>query len=225
MEECCRRIPAALFYEPVNTDITIPLAAIIDKFNRHRSAHAFTVALSGIDASGKGTISELLCKVLTEKGYAVAMINTDPWQNPISVRLRREQAAENLYENIFRWDDFFEQLVFPLKKNKSIYLQTKGIRTDADIYYPLVYDYRQVDILLIEGVFLLKQKYLSFYDFTIWINCSFETGLQRAIGRNAENLPLVRLLNDYRTFYYPAQQFHFKNDDPEGTADLVIDNK
>jgi uridine kinase len=209
----------------VNTDITIPLAAIIDKFNRHRSAHAFTVALSGIDASGKGTISELLCRALIEKGYAVALINTDPWQHPIPLRFQREQAAKNLYENIFRWDDFFEQLVFPLKKNKKIYLETKAIRTDADLYYPLVYDYKQVDILLIEGVFLLKQKYLSFYDFTIWINCTFEVGLQRAIRRNAENLPLDRLLHDYLTFYYPAQQFHFKKDDPEASADLLIDNK
>jgi len=76
-------------------------------------------------------------------GYKVANINIDPWQNPIPIRLQKENAAKNTYENIFRWGDFFEQLVFPLQKNKSLYLETQGIRSDADVYYPLIYDFKK----------------------------------------------------------------------------------
>lgn len=88
---------------------------------------------------------------------------------------------------MFRWNDLFNRLILPLKKDKGIYLETTGIRTDADIYYPLIYDLRNIDIILIEGIFLFKQEYLSFYDLTIWIDCSFETGLRRAIQRNTES--------------------------------------
>ncbi len=198
--------------------------AIVDACNRHSAATAFTVAISGIDASGKGYISQQLYQALTGKGYAVALIHTDPWQNPLPVRLKKENPAANFHENVFRWNDLFNRLILPLKKDKGIYLETTGIRTEADIYYPLIYDLRNIDIILIEGIFLFKQEYLSFYDLTIWTDCSFETGLRRAIQRNAECLDTKTLIHDYHTFYYPAQRYHFKKDHPAAHADFVIDN-
>jgi uridine kinase len=197
---------------------------IIDKNRRHLSGGAFTVAISGIDASGKGYISKLLQEKLESDGLNVANINIDPWQNPLPIRLQKENAAQNVYDNIFRWNDFFKQLIFPLQKNKSIYLETQGIHTHADEYYPLIYDFKDIDILLIEGIFLFKKQYLSGYDYKIWIECSFEKGLQRAISRNAENLDEESLIHDYRTYYFAAQELHFKKDNPQISADMVFEN-
>jgi uridine kinase len=185
----------------------------------------FTIAISGIDASGKGYIGNLLQQRFESEGYKVANINIDPWQNSLSIRLKKENAAENVYENIFRWNDFFAQLIFPLQKNKCIYLETKGIHTHSDEYYPLIYDFKDTDILLIEGIFLFKKKYLSYYDYKIWIDCSFETGLKRAMKRNSEKLSNEQLINDYHTFYYPAQRLHFEKDNPKGNADVVFTNE
>jgi uridine kinase len=198
--------------------------AIILAKSRHRKNRLFTVAISGIDASGKGYLGKLLQDQLENKKYNVANINIDPWQNPLPVRLQEENAAENVYENIFRWNDFFDQLIFPLQKNKNIYLETLGIWSDADIYYPLIYDFKETDILLLEGIFLFKKKYLSFYDYKIWIDCSFETGLQRAIRRNAENLSEEGIIHDYHTYYYPAQRLHFEKDNPKENADIIFLN-
>jgi uridine kinase len=119
-----------------NTDILV--SRIIERFMEHNSNEAFTVAVSGIDAAGKGYISSLMKEALEEKGYKVALINADPWQNPIPVRLKNESPAENFYEHVFRWNDLFERLIIPLKTYKSIYLETMGIRTDADAYFPLL---------------------------------------------------------------------------------------
>ena len=197
---------------------------VLDAFAKHSKASLFTVAISGIDASGKGYTAKFLQEELGLKGYKVANINIDPWQNPIAVRLRKENAAENVYENIFKWDEFFDQLIFPLQKNKSIYLETEGIRGDADVYYPLIYDHINLDILLIEGILLFKKKYISHYDYKIWIDCSFETGLQRAIERNVERLDKERLIHDYKTFYYAAQRLHLEKDDPQKAADVIFNN-
>jgi uridine kinase len=198
---------------------------LVALFKLHTPASAFTVAISGIDASGKGHVGKLLQQQLEKKGYKVANINIDPWQNPLPVRLRKENAAQNVYENIFRWNDFFGQLIFPLQKNKSIYLETEGIRSDADVFYPLIYDYKGIDILLIEGIFLFKKKYRFHYDYKIWVDCSFETGLRRAIRRNAENLSEEQLVHDYQTFYYPAQRLHFERDKPKENANIIFTNE
>ena len=197
---------------------------ILDAFAKHSKASLFTVAISGIDASGKGYTAKLLQEELENRGYRVANINIDPWQNPIAVRLRKENAAENVYKNIFRWNEFFDQLIIRLQKNKSIYLETKGIRSDADIYYPIIYDYTDLDILLIEGILLFKKEYLDHYDYKVWIDCSFETGLQRAITRNIEKLDEERLIHDYEIYYYAAQQLHFERDEPQKIADLIFYN-
>jgi len=197
---------------------------VILSYKDHHSDSLFTVAISGIDASGKGYVSKLLYRKLETDGFKVATINIDPWQNPISVRLKNENAAENMYDNIFRWDQFFDQLILPLQRKKSIYLKTKGIRTDTDIYYELIYDYLDLDILLIEGILLFKRKYLLHYDYKIWIDCSFETGLQRAIQRNVEKLDKERLIENYNKYYYAAQRLHFERDDPQSASDVIFRN-
>lgn len=206
------------------SDIRLLAENLISHYQFHLSSSAFTAAISGIDASGKGYIAKRLQEELEKKGFKVANINIDPWQNPICIRLRSENAAENVYENIFRWNDFFEQLIIPLQKKRSVYLATKGIRSDADIYYPLVYDFQEVDIVLIEGILLFKKKYHSYFNYKIWIDCSFETGLQRAVTRNVEKLDEDRLMHDYAVYYYAAQRLHFERDDPRSKADCIFDN-
>ncbi len=197
---------------------------IIEEYERYASKNLLTVAISGIDGSGKSYITDLLQKELEERKYNTANINIDPWQNPISVRLRKENAAVNVYENIFRWDAFFQQLIFPLQKNKGIYLETEGIRSDSDVYYRLVYDYNDLDILLIEGILLFKKEYRLYYDYKIWIDCSFEAGLKRAIKRNVEKLPADKLIDDYNSFYYAAQRYHFNKDKPTEISDILFCN-
>jgi uridine kinase len=217
-------IPAAFFINDMNNKMQMLAAAVIERFQAQQGCRCFTVAVSGIDASGKGYISSRLQQLLTMHGLNVALVNIDPWQNPLPVRLKKDNAALNFYENVFRWDELFEQLIFPLQRDKTINLHTNGISTHADEYYPLAYDFKHVDILLLEGIFLLKKQYLIHYDLTAWIDCSFETGLQRALDRNAEKLGEVNLVNDYQTIYYPAQQHHFQKDGPKQNADLIIDN-
>lgn len=197
---------------------------LVAKYKLHTPTSAFTVAISGIDASGKGHVGKLLQEELEKEGYKIASINIDPWQNPLPVRLREQNSAENVYENIFRWNDFFEYLIFPLQKNKSIYLETEGIHTHSDEYYPLIYDFKDIDILLLEGILLFKKKYLLYYDYMISVDCSFETALQRAVKRNVENLTEESLIHDYHYYYFPAQQFHFRKDHPLDVADIIFIN-
>lgn len=205
-------------------DVSSLAVKVLDAFASHDKKTAFTVAISGIDAAGKGFITKVLQKELEQRGLKVANINIDPWQNPIAIRLQKENAAENFYENVFRWNDFFETLIFPLKNNKRIYLLATGVASHADEFSKLIYDYKNIDIILIDGILLLKKKYLCYYDYKIWIDCSFETGMKRAIKRNVERLSESKLIHDYNTFYYAAQRLHFELDYPQHSADLIFHN-
>lgn len=197
---------------------------LIEKFKIHSSTNTFTVGISGIDASGKGYITGFLQKELEKRNYKVANINVDPWQNPIPIRLQEEDPAENFYKNVFRWNDFFSQLIVPLRANRKIYLPATLICTDADLYYPFTYDFQYIDIILVEGIFLFKQVLFTYFDLKIWIDCSFETGMYRAIERNSEKLSRERLIHDYHMYYYPAQIYHFQRDHPKDVSDIIYCN-
>jgi hypothetical protein len=43
-----------------------------------------------------------------------------------------------------------------------------------------------IDVPLLEGIYLLKRAFQRYYDVSIWIACSLETALQRALARGQE---------------------------------------
>ena len=72
------------------------------------------------------------------------------------------------------------------------------------------------------AAFLFRRALRHRYDLSIWVDCSFEAALMRALARNQEGLPPERLLADYRRIYFPAQEIHLRRDRPRDFADVVV---
>ena len=72
--------------------------------------------------------------------------------------------------------------------------------------------------------YLLKRAFQDYYDLSVWIDCTFETALERAIARGQEGLPAAATITAYRTIYFPAQEIHLDRDDPQGAATARLDN-
>lgn len=200
-------------------------SSIVDKYRQHPPMNVFTVAISGIDASGKGYTASQLKLLLEAEGLRVALLSVDDWQMPKSISLLKQNPAENFYHNSFRWTAFFDSLFFPLQKNKSIFLTARLVKLDKDDVYTHHYDFSNIDIILLEGIFLFKRDFNLFFDYKIWIDCSFETGLKRALQRNQEGISNLEMVNDYNTCYYPAQRYHFEKDKPKENADIIFLNE
>jgi uridine kinase len=186
---------------------------------------ALLVAVSGIDGSGKGYITAQIVSQLAPSCPGAASINIDGWLHLPQQRFSKDRPAEHFYEHGIRFQEMFEQLVLPLRDRRSH-------RLDADLadagnateYRRHVYEFEGVDVLVVEGIFLLKRAFRAYFDLTVWVDCSFETGLERALQRSQEGLSAEATVRDYATIYFPAQRIHFARDEPRGSADLVIDN-
>src|SRR5439155_10843348 len=187
------------------------------------AALAIVVGISGIDASGKGFITEKIAKRLRESGWRVAKINADDWLNLHEVCLSRRTPGEHFYEHAMRFDKMFDQLIVPLKENRAVSLvadcaDAKGKRRKHR------YAFCKIDIVLLEGIFLFKPAYRHHFDLTAWVDCSFATALERAITRCQEGLPPAETIRAFSTIYFPAQRIHFASDNPQGAADFIIQN-
>jgi uridine kinase len=200
------------------------ISAIAEKRKALSRERTLLVGISGIDASGKGFITAKLAHQLEERGWRIASIGVDGWLNLPHVRFAALDPATHFYEQAFRFEEMFEQLVLPLRDHRSINLEADFTEEAATIFRKHRYDFRAVDIVLLEGIFLLKPAYRHHFDLTVWIDCSFATALKRAITRCQEKLPPRETIAAFETIYFPAQRFHIDRDDPRAAANIVISN-
>src|ERR1051326_8188362 len=182
------------------------------------------VGVSGIDGSGKGYLATQLRAHLALHGVIPAILKVDVWLNLPQKRFDQSAPAVNFYENAIRLDQFFSQLVLPLKDRRSIRLEADVVEETASEYRRHTYDYQDASVVLVEGIFLFKPQYRKYFDLTIWIDCSFPTALARAIDRAQEGLSPAHTIAAYETIYFPAQRIHLARDNPREHADLIFEN-
>ena len=182
------------------------------------------VGVSGIDGCGKGYLAAQLQAHLALHGVIPAILNVDGWLNLPQKRFDPSDPAVNFYENAIRLDQFFSQLVLPLRDRRSIHLVADFVAETASDYCKHTYDYQDIPVVLVEGIFLFKPHYRKYFDLAIWIECSFPTALVRAIDRAQEGLSAADTIAAYDTIYFPAQRIHLAQDKPRENADLILEN-
>jgi uridine kinase len=191
---------------------------------RLRSGESLLLAVSGIDASGKGYVAAQISELLQLNGLNAVAIGIDPWLGDPRQWSSKKDAGELFYRHGIRFDDLFRTLVLPLKQHRSITLPATLRRQVDSAQYSYLYDYRDVDVIVLEGIFLLKRTLRSHYDLSLWVECSFQTSLERALQRNQEGLPPALIARDYHSIYHPAQRIHLAVDHPRGSADEIFVN-
>jgi uridine kinase len=205
-------------------DVDQPVTRILEARRRTGPDRCTLVALSGIDGSGKGYLAARILERLRDAGCGAVAIGVDGWLNLPSKRFSRESQAEHFYRNAIRFQEMFSQLVLPLRDRGSIRLEADYTEETARAYRRQVYEYRDVDVILLEGIYLLKPEFRAHYDLSMWVECTFATALERALARQQEGLSPQETIRAYETIYFPAQRIHFERDDPRSAAALVMVN-
>lgn len=207
------------------TEIKQVVNEILVKRKEMPTEQSLLVGISGIDASGKGFITAKLAGEIQKQNINAATINVDGWLNLPHVRFSEINPAEHFYNFGLRFEEMFKKLILPLKENCSIRLTADFAEETAMEFRKHEYDYENIGVILLEGIFLFKQAFRDFFDLKIWIECSFETALQRAIARSQEHLSPEETVKAYETIYFPAQKLHFAKDFPQEAADLIYQNE
>lgn len=199
-------------------------AELVAAHVRSTRRRAPLVALSGIDGSGKTRLATALAVALADRHIDAAVVAIDPWHTPAAMRFNAADPARHFYRHAFRWEELFERLIDPLCRRRSLSLSLPLLRLTDHTWYEHAYEFRGVDVVLLEGIFVLRRRLRRRYDAAVWIDCSFETALRRALARNQEGLDQATLRRHYATTYFPAQRLHFRLDRPRAGADVVVNN-
>lgn len=197
---------------------------ILDTRQRIGSQRSVLVAVSGIDGSGKGYVTAWMVAALERRGVRVASITVDGWLNLPAQRFDPANPAAHFYRHALRLEEMFSELVLPLRDHRTLQIEVDFAEETATEYRRHTHEFQDVDVILLEGIYLLKPAFRSHYDLSVWIDCSFETALERALARRQEGLSPEATVNAYRTIYFPAQEIHDRCDDPRNAATLIVTN-
>lgn len=200
------------------------LDAVLTRRASHPAALAFLVGISGIDGCGKGYLAGQLVQALTARGLKAEAINVDGWLNLPPIRFDAQRPGENFYEHALRLDELFARLVLPLRETRRASVTMEWVDETATVSRPHSYYFEDLDVVVLEGIFLFKRAYRGHFDLAVWIDCSWETALERSIARSQEGLPPDETVRAYRTIFFPAAAIHLARDDPRGTSDLIVTN-
>jgi uridine kinase len=188
------------------------------------ASRSLLVGVSGIDGSGKGYVSDRLVGRLHEGRLRAEVVHADGWLNLPQTRFGTADPPDHFYRHAFRFDEMFERLVLPLKENGSVRLEADFTEETAVAYRTHLYNFADVDVAVVEAIFLLKPEYRRHFDLAIWIDCTFETALERALARAQEDLPPAETIRANRELYFPAQEIHIRRDRPRDSADVILVN-
>src|SRR5205814_10110583 len=101
----------------------------------------------------------------------------------------QQDLAKHFYESAIRFDEMFERVILPLRGTRNVNVESDFTEETATTFRKHCYAFRNIDIILLEGIFLFKPMYREHFDLKVWIDCSFATALRRTMARGQEGLP------------------------------------
>lgn len=111
----------------------------------------------------------------------------------------------------------FARLVVPLRERRRVRVEADFAEETASAYRRTRYDLSDIDIILLEGIYLLKREHRHHHDVSTWIDCIFDTALKRAVAHRGNRRRV-------QGHYLPAQELHFRRDGPGEAVSLILEN-
>ena len=189
--------------------------------------HPLRVAIDGPDAAGKTTLAQELIAPLQAYGRPVIRASIDGFHNPARLRHQRGSASpEGYFYDSFNYSALIESLLAPLGPggSRQYHSAVFDYRSDSEMHTATEVAEENV-VLLFDGVFLLREELLAYWDFTVFVEAGIQTTLRRAEQRDAALLGSVEEVRDrYERRYIAGQRLYFARCRPRERAKVAIDN-
>lgn len=187
------------------------------------------IGINGVDASGKTFFADELANNISEKtNRHIVKISIDGFHNTEEKRYEKGRNSPEGYQyDSFNFNVFEEEVL-------------KSLNFNPPYFMPVIFDYKmntpverkpeKVDtdeIILIEGIFLFQKGLLSYFDYTIFLDVSFDVVVSRAIERSDEKEHIggrEAVIEKYQKRYISGQKLYLEEAKPKEIADMIINN-
>lgn len=180
---------------PLSPELLSAVRAVLGRRMRLAPERPLVVGVSGIDASGKSRFARLLVETLRAGGVDAVGLSVDDHLRAEVTTPGLDVSPETFFAKAIRFEDVLEAIAA-----------------------------RPEPVVVAEGIFLFRREWRETFDLRLWLECSFETALERAVRRRQEGLDGPATRAEYERLYFPAQRLHFERDDPTAATHLILPN-
>jgi uridine kinase len=200
------------------------LAVMISGLKR---PHPVRVGIDGIDASGKSHLADELVDAIRNRGRNVIRVCLDCFHLPRETRHRQGRySPKGYYEDSFNYPAILSNVLVPLGPGGHLRYRTASHDYHKDEAIEAPWQDAPADFILVfDGVFLKRPELAKYWDYHVFVDCSFEESLKRVLKRDAAQFggeSEVRKL--YQERFFPGQRLYLEQTRPRETADAILDN-
>lgn len=174
---------------------------IFNLINSYNSVYPILIAIDGPDCSGKSTLSRSLLRHL-KNDFKVQLFHFDDYVNEIAFDFDPKKISPDIfYNDFFDWESMFNSVIKPSENLGN-----------------------EVDIIIVEGLFLLMNDRSHLFDIKIRLEIKDSLLLSRAISRDVDVLGDYEwVINHYKNQCIPAQKIYKSLNSVSMNSDLIID--
>lgn len=164
-----------------------------DNFRENASRNSFTVAIDGNCASGKTSLSQLLCMY-----FDCNVISMDDFflPPPLRTAARLAEPGGNVH-----YERFAEEVMIPLSEGAPISYRSFDCST---MDYGNRICPQPKPLTIVEGSYCMHPSLQKFYDYTVFLSCPYEQQLERIRIRNGE-----KMLKNFIEKWIPMENIYF----------------
>lgn len=162
------------------------------------------VGIDGPGGSGKSTLARLIAQATD----VATVVEADDFYLPSSER-REDGEPGSAYD----WRRLRDQVLTPLRSNKPGRYQRYDWGSDQLAEW---HDIPAEGVVVIEGIYVLREELRDFYDYTIWVTAPRELRLARGLERDGENK------RDWWEKWMALEDCYVEAQHPEQSVDRVV---
>lgn len=182
------------------------LVSLISSISRKQST--LLIGIDGCGGSGKST----LAKKLKDECSNVTVVHMDDFY--LSSSQRKINPEKEGIGVDFDWKRVLKQVLEPISQNKEGYYQRYDWEKDDLAEWHTV---PIGGIVIIEGVYSLRNELANKYDYKIWVECPRETRLSRGLERDGEDARDM-----WENNWMISEDIYVVEHKPYERADLVV---
>ena len=203
---------------------TTVLAQLTDLIAARRLFNSvLRVGIDGVDGVGKSALGDELAGTLRARGLSVVRASVDGFHHPASTRYQRGRGSSlGFYEDSYDYLSIWRELLEPLGPNGSRRYRTAVY--DVQRERPVIQQAQLATdgaVLMVDGICLHRPELRNAWDWSVFARVPFATSVPRGASRGYGHPDPAHPSNQR---YVEGQRLYLAACDPEGKADVVIDN-
>ena len=180
--------------------------------SKHDEGRTTLVGIDGCGGAGKTTLAERLKKL----DPSIQIVHMDEFDLPFADRLKLSPDKKPIGGDS-DWPRLEKEVLKPLKENRPAIFRVYSWDTDRMEGENTV---TPGGIVIVEGVYAIREELSRFYDLKIWIDVPKEIRIKRGLARDGEEAR-SRWFDDW----IPMEDRYVAAQKPQLRADIIIRGK